>query len=92
MLDIRIPASIESLIEKRCKKNHLLLSRTGKALDLLSANPFYPSLKSHKILAKKTKAPAMSSWIDGEYRIVWEMSENNIISIIDFGTHKEVYL
>lgn len=33
----------------------------------------------------------MASWVDGEYRVLWEFGEAEIINIVDYGTHKEVY-
>lgn len=92
MYVLRIPATVESHIAKRCKKDRQLLAKMSRSLDKLVIDPFYPGLKSHKILAKKTGKPAMASWVDGEYRILWEIEKENTIDIIDFGTHKEIYL
>lgn len=78
-------------ISKRTRKDHLLKDRVQKVFEILKTHPDYPGLKTHKA-SSKVKSPAWSSWVDGEFRIIWEYGEDNAIHILDFGTHKEVYL
>ncbi|OGK19527.1 hypothetical protein A2866_00120 [Candidatus Roizmanbacteria bacterium RIFCSPHIGHO2_01_FULL_39_8] len=68
--------------------------RTNKALRLLKNDPFYPSLKSHKV---KTRSfgERWSSWITGDLRVIWDFDPDEKEKIILFaivthtGTHRE---
>lgn len=68
--------------------------RTNKALKLLKSDPFYPSLKSHKV---KTRSfgERWSSWITGDLRVIWDFDPDEKERIILFaivthtGTHRE---
>ncbi len=82
----------ETKILKRTKRDRILAGQTEKALNNIAKNPFYPSLKSHKANVAVTNSKAYASWVNGEYRIVWDYEKENRISILDFGTHNEVYV
>lgn len=68
--------------------------RAKKAVKLMRADPFCPSLKSHKVITKNF-GKRWSSWITGDLRIIWDFDANNRITIYLFtiavhsGTHKE---
>ena len=82
----------ERKIHKRCSKDALLAQKVEKVTNILALTPFYTSLKTHKIISKVTGKEAFSSWITGDYRIIWSFKEDYHILIVDFGTHNEVYL
>lgn len=68
--------------------------RTRKTLNLLRQDPFYPSLKSHKV---KTRSfgEKRSSWISSDLRIIWDFDPEEKMRITIFaivthtGTHRE---
>ena len=68
--------------------------RTKKALNLLCLDPFYPSLKSHKV-ATRNFGERWSSWITGDLRIIWDFDQKQRLTILllaiteHSGTHRE---
>lgn len=68
--------------------------RTQKALNLLRLDPFYPSLKSHKV-ATRNFGEKWSSWITGDLRIIWDFDTEQRLTILllaiteHSGTHRE---
>jgi addiction module RelE/StbE family toxin len=76
------------------KYNKELEKRTLKTLKLLQENPFYPSLKAHKVNTKNY-GHKWSCWITGDMRIIWDFDENNKVRILlltigsHSGKHKE---
>jgi len=73
---------------KLVKGNKILKKQFDKALDNLSDDPFYPSLKSHKVSTNKNQN-VWSSWISGDVRIIWTFDEHNnlVILVLETGTH-----
>jgi hypothetical protein len=45
-------------------------------LSNLKIDPFYPSLKSHKVDTKKNKK-VWSSWVSGYIRVIWAFDEKD---------------
>lgn len=68
--------------------------RTKKALNFLRQEPFYPSLKSHKVYTRSF-GERWSSWISGDLRIILDFDTKEKMRIILFaivthtGTHRE---
>ena len=68
--------------------------RTRKALNLLRHDPFYPSLKTHKVNTR-TFGEKWSSWITGDLRIIWDFDSEQRLTILllaiteHSGTHRE---
>lgn len=68
--------------------------RTRETLNILRQDPFYPSLKSHKVNTRSF-GKRWSSWISGDMRIIWDFDQEEKVRIILFavvthtGTHKE---
>ena len=68
--------------------------RTQKALNFLQQDPFYPSLKSHKV-ATRNFGECWSSWITGDLRIIWDFDQEQRLRILllaiteHSGTHRE---
>lgn len=68
--------------------------RTKKAIKLMCADPFYPSLKSHKVNTRNF-GERWSSWITGDIRIIWDFDADHRLIILllaitkHSGTHKE---
>lgn len=76
------------------KGNEELEKRVEKSLRLLKNNPYYPSLKSHKVNTRKF-GEKRSSWITGDLRIIWDFDEEGEQIILLFaitkhsGSHRE---
>jgi mRNA-degrading endonuclease YafQ of YafQ-DinJ toxin-antitoxin module len=76
------------------KGNQEFEKRTTKALRLLKTDPFYPSLKSHKVNTRNF-GEKWSSWIAGDLRVIWDFDEEARQIILLFaitkhsGSHKE---
>jgi len=94
MYILRFPDSFKptyNIIVKEDKKKE---KRIKKALNLLRQDPFYPSLKSHKINTRSFGV-RWSSWITGDLRIIWDFDSEEKLRIILFalvthtGAHRE---
>jgi addiction module RelE/StbE family toxin len=70
------------------QKNIVLKNKILRAIELLSKDPFYPSLKSHKVYARNIGS-AWSSRVSGDIRIIWEYNERNQLWIdaLAIGSH-----
>jgi toxin HigB-1 len=75
----------------RFLKRHPELERQYlKALQLLEANPFHPSLRLHRLSGRLTDLHSVS--INLSYRITLEfLIENQEITPVDVGDHDTVY-
>lgn len=68
--------------------------RTKKAVKLMRLDPFYPSLKSHKVTTRNF-GEKWSSWVTGDLRIIWDFDETKKQIILLFtitkhsGTQRE---
>ncbi|OGH18960.1 MAG: hypothetical protein A2868_03835 [Candidatus Levybacteria bacterium RIFCSPHIGHO2_01_FULL_40_15b] len=68
--------------------------RTKKAIKLMRTDPFYPSLKSHKVNTRNF-GQKWSSFITGDLRIIWDFDEAKKKIILLFavtkhsGSHRE---
>ena len=72
------------------KKHHNLISKYEKILKKLKNNPFDESLKTHKLKGDLKEFYACS--LDYQYRIILNIVIiDDIIYLIDIGTHDEVY-
>jgi addiction module RelE/StbE family toxin len=65
-----------------------------EVLELLVADPFAPSLKAHKL--KGELESLWACWVEYDCRIVFTLgqdtdSDEELIVLIDIGTHDEVY-
>lgn len=79
--------------QKLLKKNSLLEKSLRKIFDLLESDPFYPSLKTHKV-NHSIYGELYSSWVTGDIRIIWNFAKNKekvFILALDIGGHSTVY-
>lgn len=80
--------------KKLMKGNFEKEKRARKAIKLMRTDPFYPSLKSHKVNTRNF-GEKWSSWISGDLRIIWDFDpkEKTIIVLLAIvthtGTHRE---
>ncbi|MDJ0618469.1 MAG: type II toxin-antitoxin system mRNA interferase toxin, RelE/StbE family [Calothrix sp. MO_192.B10] len=86
--------SFKRAFKRLIKKNPQLQDRVFEVLEQLADNPFTPSLKSHKLTGQLEGLWSCSVTYD--CRIIYtfkedEALEDNLIVLIDIGTHDEVY-
>ncbi len=72
------------------KKHPNLLDKYAKTIKQLEIDPFYPSLRLHKLKGDLSEYYSVS--IDMSYRIVIDLiiTDKEII-LLDIGSHDEVY-
>jgi addiction module RelE/StbE family toxin len=77
-------------LEKFLKKHPALKNKYSKTTKLLKSNPYYPSLKLHKLSGNLKDCHSV--YIDNTYRIIliFEIQEKTI-TLLDVGHHKKVY-
>lgn len=80
---------------KKLIKGHLENEkRTKKAIKLMRTNPFYPSLKSHKVNTRNF-GEKWNSWVTSDLRIIWDFDEveKQVILLLAItkhsGSHRE---
>jgi len=94
MYTLRFVESFQSTYKALIKGNQINENKAKKAFNFLRHNPFYPSLKSHKVNTRNF-GEKWSSWITGDLRIIWDFDKKEPRRIIIFavtshtGTHKE---
>mgnify|MGYP000083938893 CR=1 FL=1 len=94
MYDLHFADTFAPTYKALIKNNLEFEKRTEKALKLLKNNPFYPSLKSHKVDTRNF-GKKWSSWITGDLRIIWDFNEEDAQIIIllaiakHSGSHRE---
>lgn len=82
-------------LNKLLKSKRLSTNLFDEITTILSANPFDPRLKTHKV-STKNLGRRYSSRIDGDLRIIWDFDENDnlVLLLLDLGGHegaKRVY-
>ena len=89
MYDLKYSAKFKRKLKKLFIKGNVLKSRVQKTLGLLKTNPFYPSLKSHKVIAVDGKS-GFSSRATSDIRIIWRFSAGQacVIDVTDIGGHE----
>lgn len=81
--------SVIKSIKKNFKNNTVLQKAFKKTRDLLFNDPFYPSLKTHKV-DTILNSDVYSSRINGDWRIIWQFDEESktaTILCLELGTH-----
>ena len=86
--------TFEQSYKKLIKGSQTKENLTKKAIKLMRINPFYPSLKSHKVNTRNF-GEKWSSWITGDVRIIWDFDtvKNQVIILLAItqhsGSHRE---
>lgn len=88
MFLLKLRNSFHKGYKKLTKGNSKLQKQFAKALKLIEKNPFYPSLKTHKV-DTKNYTKVYSSSVNGDVRIIWNFDEDNnlVILLLETGTH-----
>lgn len=94
MYILHFASSFDSTYKILIKSNKELEKRTEKALRLLKNDPFYPSLKSHKVNTRSF-GEKWSSFITSDLRIIWDFDQEEKLILLIFaitkhsGSHRE---
>ncbi len=94
MNTLRFLTSFKPTYNAIIKGDHEKEKRTKKALNFLRQDPFYPSLKSHRV-DTRSFGKRWSGWITGDLRIIWDFDPEEKMVVILFaivthtGTHRE---
>ncbi|WP_017717902.1 type II toxin-antitoxin system RelE/ParE family toxin [Kamptonema formosum] len=75
--------------KKRIKGNADLEVRFWQKLEQFTADPFEPSLKTHKLSGKLKEFWSFS--LDYEERVLFYFTEDEKAVFVDIGSHDEVY-
>jgi addiction module RelE/StbE family toxin len=86
--------SFRKSFKKLIKKNHQLQDKILAVIDLLTQDPFTPSLKSHKLTGQLDGL--WSCTVSYDCRIIFAFrkdveTDEDLIVLIDIGSHDEVY-
>lgn len=88
MYSLHFASTFASTYKAIVKGNRQFEKRTQKALRLLKNDPFYPSLKSHKVNTRNF-GHKWSSFIAGDLRVIWDFNETEkkIIILLAITKH-----
>jgi len=86
--------SFRRAVKRRTRRNPHLRQRILEVLELLALDAFDPLLKTHKLRGQLEGL--WSCWVEYDCRIVFAFepdpeSGEDMIVLIDIGTHDEVY-
>jgi mRNA interferase YafQ len=94
MNNLVISSSFKRAFKAIVKRQPDLKNKIEAKLRLLSADPFDPALRTHKLKGKLSEAWSCS--VEYDCRIVFRFEQNpetleEEINLIDIGSHDEVY-
>lgn len=72
-----LTTSFQKIVKKRCQKNPALRQVIEKQLQYFSKNPYHPSLKTHKLVGKRSNQ--FSVRITGDLRALCVVDGNTYI-------------
>ncbi|MBP0008514.1 MAG: type II toxin-antitoxin system mRNA interferase toxin, RelE/StbE family [Roseofilum sp. SBFL] len=94
MMEIVWSSSFKRVFKKLAKKQPQLQAKAIEVLKIIATDPFTPSLKSHKLTVSLNGLSSCSVAYD--CRIIFAISDEEdgdeeVIFLIDIGSHDEVY-
>ena len=90
MIEIQFAEGYEKKAIKFFKKHKDIYPQYKKTIEILSQNPYHPSLRLHKLQGKLSDFHSIS--INMKYRIVLDLIiKNDVVILIDIGSHNDVY-
>lgn len=86
--NLKFEKDFNKVFSKNFKQNIVLLKALEKNINTIKTDPFYPSLRTHKVDVINKKE-VFSSRITGDWRLIWVFDKSNILTIIclRLGTH-----
>ena len=90
MYEIKFADSYEKKAIKFLKKHKTIYPQYEKTIELLAYNPQHPSLRLHKLQGKMHHFSSVS--INMKYRVIIDfIMIDDVIILVDIGSHDEVY-
>ena len=89
MINLIWDESFKRIYKKKIKRRPELKPLFWKKIELFTVEPFHKSLRTHKLTGRLNGLWAFS--IDYDTRLIFEFVDENNVSLIDFGSHDEVY-
>jgi len=90
VIEIRFAEGFEKKAVRFFKKHKDLYPQYKKTLEILSRDPYHPSLRLHKLRGKLSNFYSVS--INMKYRVVLDfIIQDDVIILIDIGSHSDVY-
>lgn len=89
MISVSFSSSFKRAFKKRMKGNVDLEARFWQKLEQFTADPFEPSLRTHKLSG--TLKDSWSFSIDYDTRVVFYFTDDGSAVFVDIGSHDEVY-
>lgn len=88
MTRIAFSSSFKRSFKKKIRQNVELEARYWRHIEAFLADPFQPSLRTHKLSGNLKDLWSFS--IDADLRVIFYF-ENDLAVFINLGTHDEVY-
>ncbi|MFQ4135432.1 type II toxin-antitoxin system YafQ family toxin [Nodosilinea sp. PGN35] len=88
-MEVSFSSPFKRVFKKRIKGNAELEARFWQKLEQFTADPFHPSLKTHKLSGKLKDLWSFS--VDYDARVIFYFTEDDKAVFIDIGSHDEVY-
>jgi mRNA-degrading endonuclease YafQ of YafQ-DinJ toxin-antitoxin module len=88
-VEVSFSQSFKRAFKKRIKGDTEAETRFWQKLDQFKANPFDPSLKTHKLSGKFKEYWSFS--IEYDQRVLFYFNEDENAVFVDIGSHDEVY-
>ncbi|WP_292661928.1 type II toxin-antitoxin system mRNA interferase toxin, RelE/StbE family [Nitratifractor sp.] len=90
MSEIRFAEGYEKKAVRFFKKHKDLYPQYKKTVEILSRDPYHPSLRLHKLQGKLSGFYSVS--INMKHRVVLDfIIQDDVIILIDIGSHSDVY-
>jgi mRNA-degrading endonuclease YafQ of YafQ-DinJ toxin-antitoxin module len=89
MVEVSFSAPFKRAFKKRIKGNTELEARFWQKLEQFTADPFNPSLKTHKLSGKLKEFWSFS--VGYAERVLFYFTEDEKAVFVDIGSHDEVY-
>jgi plasmid maintenance system killer protein len=69
---VKVTKSIQQKFYKKTLKHPQLTKQLENTIKKLREAPFYRGLRTHKADVQSSPTPACSSWVNEEYRLIWD--------------------
>ena len=88
-IEIGFSSSFKRVFKKRIRGNEKLEPRFWERLEKFAKNPFYPTLRTHKLSGELDELWSFN--VEYDCRVIFKFLGENRVLLIDIGTHDEVY-
>ena len=89
MIEVDFGSGFRKALAKKIKRNPSIEEKFFEKLEIFLNDPYHPSLKTHKLSGKLSKAWSFS--ITSDCRVVFYFASQTKVVFFDIGTHDQVY-